>query len=588
MQYYVYRNDKIEGPWPARELIAQPGMDERTQVCTEENFAEWTDIGDIEELSLLLKLREANGALREKAQSAQEQVRTLEDEYENWARQLHQKIAEQNSLLEERLRKLDEAGGKLAAKDKETNIFKQRLTELKSQYLELKQFHDIQEDDHSKLRAHFQKKLSEQDDQLRASREELDAVRKAHDTREHELRERERRFAQNDWEMRHLEQQWQDLNKENKLLKDERSKLASELQRAQADAAQHKERADTGEQLAREAPLRAMKAETELQSLKETLRVREDDLSKLRAQAQETAERYEELRIAHRENLDKTAHLESQLTAARGQIQTIQQESVLERAKLIERENKFRQLAEEKDRSLDRLQSETRLIKLETQKAQEQTSLEQSERNKAESRWQAREEELREEIRRTERILLKHKDAQEELDQLYRESSRKLKAVLDKEAENAQMIEKLRRVLVRKESRIEILEAQVGERKITLASRAKGKQQIGGVLPAQKRLYPEADESLGDLGPVSGGGSGVHSRLQSFLLQRIEAKIDNIESSQARLKEEVTAVKEERLQESLRAEKYRFLKLFLLTLLSIVAYLAFAHGDRLAHFVTFF
>ncbi len=283
MRYYILANDKIAGPFEPRELIEQSNVGEKASVCTTERFSEWMSLGSINELKLLLEMRDSNRDLREKKSAAQAQVREIEDEYESWARQLHGKIAGLNAQLTQRLIQLDEASEALTAKGRESELFKSRLRELKSHYLELKQYNEVQEKEFHLLRRHLHEKIAERDAHLRKLQDKLDKTKQAQDEREHALQEAERTYKKNTWEMSHMEDQWLEIHQQKKVLEENNRKLEDELRTAKADIAELRRRVEANEREVREAPARAMKAEIEAASLRETLTRREQDLQKLKS-----------------------------------------------------------------------------------------------------------------------------------------------------------------------------------------------------------------------------------------------------------------------------------------------------------------
>ena len=65
MRYYLLARDKIEGPFEPRELIEQPEICEESRVCTAKQFSEWMLLGSVDELKLLMEMRDSNRDLPE-------------------------------------------------------------------------------------------------------------------------------------------------------------------------------------------------------------------------------------------------------------------------------------------------------------------------------------------------------------------------------------------------------------------------------------------------------------------------------------------------------------------------------------------
>ncbi|MFH2202579.1 MAG: hypothetical protein ABIJ96_05660 [Elusimicrobiota bacterium] len=557
MPFYIHAHDKIEGPWEAPELIAQSGIDEKTQVCTNENFSDWRELGEISELKLLLQMREANTQLREKKQVAEKQVRDLEDEYEDWARELHGKIADLNGRLEERLHKLDEAAQEISAKSRESELFKTRLRELKSQYLELKQYSEIQEKDFLGIRKLLKDKLDEREQELQKVRRTLDETTKKHAEREHALQEQERTCRKNDWEMRHMEEQWLEVHQQSKLLQEAKKRLEDDLRAAEADAVELRKTVLANEREVREAPARAMKAELEVHSLRETLESREADIEKFKAELAHNQELTHGLRLDHRLSLDKIAQLENELRKTEIQLRSAEQEIVRLNALSVEREHKAQELRaeieeraaamiEEKDMRIVELRKTADDRAAELLRAREEVAREQSEQKKLDVKWRAREEELREEIRQIEHHLFKYREDNEALERRSSETTRKLNKSQDAEAELRRQIERLKGILLRKTTRIEMLESYIKEPEERAAGEA---------------LHETAGASAAaGPGPRDQEGRGLQEskqaeKVQTHVLKNIEGRIQHIEGLNQLLRDNMHQMVSERHVEERRVDE---------------------------------
>lgn len=554
MSYYVKRKDRIEGPWETRELIAQPGVNEATQICTSQNFSDWKELGTIPELQILLQMRSTQAQLIEKKQEAELQVRELEEEYETWARDLHGKIAELNTQLAEKLKKLDDASGALDAKNRESELFKTRLRELKGQYLELKQYSEIQEKDFHKLREHLRAKASEKEEEVRALKNELEQARKRHDQREHALQESERKSRQNNWEMSRMEEQWLEVHQKNKILEEERARLEENLRKASADADAQKKRAEANEHEVREAPARAMRAEVEAAALKETLAAKEiqiqeaakhkeDIIARLRSELEQFAESAQAAQLRRREALDRIAVIESQLKEKDLHLVTQTQEVVRLKSLNAEKEEQTSRLIGEKDIRLQELKADILDSRSELQQAAERIVREQMEHKRLDAQWRAREEELRsqrqvrenelqERIRELESQVSKYRKETDAFELNERETHRKLRKMIDKDAELHHQNERLKRVLIRKESYIENLEARLQD--VSKDNKEKAAVRADPAQPATA-TRPRTERTRDSLSPrgFAGGERETESKPPSTLMEPRTGQTEKVHPASA-------------------------------------------------------
>lgn len=227
-----------------------------------------------------------------------------------------------------------------------------------------------------------------------------------------------------------------------------------------------------------------MKAEVDAAALQETLTRYEQDMKRLK-EADQNA------RGQRQEALHRTAYLENRLVKTEAKLKIDEQEIVRLEAARGERDNA-------------------------------QAGLRKAQDNEAE---------LRQEIRKTERDLFKYREDNESLEQRIREALRKLKKLQDKELDLQNQHEKLKRVIVRKDSRIEILESYLKEDKTEQSGRA---AEPAGVVSEREgsTTLPEKIDAK--------------SRVQNLQLKKMVSKMENLESVNKLMQDNLRQVQAEK------------------------------------------
>lgn len=143
MRYWTLTDGRLEGPWPARELLELPHVGRDTMICPEPKLGEWVKLGVVPELEASVYFKESAANLLERIREMGERGLQRERNYQDAAQELSNTISVLRRDLERRTAEVEKLSANGAAKSLEWELTESRNRELEGKNSRLEKYAEL-------------------------------------------------------------------------------------------------------------------------------------------------------------------------------------------------------------------------------------------------------------------------------------------------------------------------------------------------------------------------------------------------------------------------------------------------------------
>ncbi|MFH1723104.1 MAG: hypothetical protein ABII00_00635 [Elusimicrobiota bacterium] len=585
MLYWTKVNDGLQGPFEPAELLRLPGISGDTMVCPAPKLDAWVKLSDVPELALLLEMKGSCSELAERNKRMEERVRRQEKDYQDAAGKLNDTVAGLRSELEQRRSDLERTSARLASQNMETETIQSRLRELKSEYLKMQRDSAAEQAGLRIGREQIDEELARKEDELRKIKEQFQQASEKGEELRKQLKQNARGSEGDRKELWHLEKQWLDVSQKNQLLREAKAELEEEIKKsgqAQERSARENEvlrrRLDEVKKELRRMHAQAKHSEKQAEAMREALETRESEVELLRKetihqreharesqgrlmeqrerdvsskeveldrlreeanreveQAREIRERLQnELEMLRQESIRQAEYareiqqrleleLKEAVAAKDNEVALLRKEASHQTQHAQEIQKRFETELSSLHTLADEKEKRVRQIRAELEENKEGSLKTESELRRLQKRSTLGEEESRDEIAFLTKQLEKQRQRGEQGEKGLQDSLIEIARLSEVEDELRSALDGMKRALVQKESRLEMMEARLAEMRGVREKTSEATRQAGlGSAYGQGPAAPPAPQRGGPParpGPSGGGGGagppgGVEDRLE--------------------------------------------------------------------------